>query len=166
MVVSTDLFNQESMDVKPTWKTSMNTGALVTPIAGAHHFLKREYRVKVHMELYLIFAVVNFIADQIVDKTVLTLREPARKDYYIPPKNVDASLALLEYYLFMREYWLKFHMSPTVYLYINWSSTELLQQTESVAQIWDYVDDYPFKMEQNSFIIVGLRGRRGRHSRV
>merc|ERR1712220_11916 len=46
--------------------------------------------------------------------------------------NVGALVTLIAgvHYFYMREYWVKIHMSPIVYRYIDWSLTVPLQMIE------------------------------------
>jgi len=48
MVASTVFFLMESMNVSYHWKTSVNTGALVTLVAGVHYFYMRAFWVTFH----------------------------------------------------------------------------------------------------------------------
>merc|ERR550537_692827 len=48
MVASTVFFLSESAHLAVKWRTSMNCGALVTPVAAVHYFYMREFWVQIH----------------------------------------------------------------------------------------------------------------------
>jgi len=48
MVAATVFFLMESMNVTAHWRTSLNTGALVTLVAAVHYFYMREFWVQIH----------------------------------------------------------------------------------------------------------------------
>ena len=48
MVVATVLFLLASRSEAAEWKTSMNVGALVTPVATVHCFYMREIGIQLH----------------------------------------------------------------------------------------------------------------------
>merc|ERR1711912_49700 len=68
-----------------------------------------------------------------VASTVFFLMESLSiKSAWKTSMNVGALVTLIAgvHYFYMREYWVKIHMSPIVYRYIDWSLTVPLQMIE------------------------------------